>query len=576
MPGWFIAVFVLSLVGFLASWSGDLVLGTSILTFGLMVPVWFIAANLWWVLLALMPFMVLRPRGKGAVGLVIGAGAVVALGAGASINLGAARAALTPALPLPAPGLARDAGAPHSVEIAVRSDLGRDVSEEACGSLCRALLTGEDIRWVRLRIAGPASSEAIVFTRAERDACLAFDPAFPADDTCLLARKDDGARADLLIEITQEGDFLAPMSSDHGSVYLTGIQRLTLTETRVTPPQVLDERLRYAWSEPMIGPLFPAMTALGSGAKGDGPGFKRVRRQSDVFDMAAILAHSGLRLGPVQAAVQPQLPVSTALLASILALVDDGRLSPGQSKMARDWVLHFRQSPFGKTEASTVGEGERRLFQKLAKLHGDVDLERTLTSLLGEHPEYFVEDFGALLRVIVTGTPEEAGKAAKAAVFGLFRAKRGDHDAAWPDYVAAIESGRAGEDLIRWVGRFNHDPVPLLRGQLARTPHDRSAWAALGSVCHIDQRWWPSLVPLLHNTAIGLVPSAGDTEFGGMEISEAVRALVFVERRDLAEDVLGKIDWSLVAGMPDWADSPGSAERFRETVLKGLDAPMGC
>lgn len=256
MPGWFIALFVGSLVGFMASWSGNLVLGTSILTFGLMLPVWFVAANLWWVLLALLPFMVLRRRGRGALGLAIGAGALVAPGIGASLNLRAARAALTPPLPLPAPGLARETGAPASVEITVRSDLEWDVSEQARGNLCRALLPGEGVTWFRLRIIGPASSETIVFSRAEREECLAFDPAFPAVAPCLLARKDDGARADLQIEITEEGDFCAPMRGDHGPVYLTGIQRLTLTDYRGAPAKVLDERLRYAWSEPMLGPLF--------------------------------------------------------------------------------------------------------------------------------------------------------------------------------------------------------------------------------------------------------------------------------------------------------------------------------
>jgi hypothetical protein len=49
-----------------------------------------------------------------------------------------------------------------------------------------------------------------------------------------------------------------------------------------------------------------------------------------------------------------------------------------------------------------------------------------------------------------------------------------------------------------------------------------------------------------------------------------------MERRDLADDVMDRIDWSLVQGMPDWADSPGSAERFRDTVLEGLGKPMGC
>lgn len=580
MPGWFISLFVASILGFVASWSGDLVLGTSIMTFGIMLPVWFVAANLWWVLLAIMPTMVLRERGRAAIGLALGAGVLIGLGIGASTYLGQVRHALTPSQPLPDPGLARAAGAPASVEIAVLSQQPWDVSEEACGRLCQSLLTGPEIRWLRLQDAELAGGNAVVFHRADETACLALDPGFPAEAPCILARKDDGARADLRIEITQEGNFWDPMDRNHGPVYLTGIQRLTLTDKRVSPPRVLDERLRYSWSEPVVGPLFPAMTALGSGAKNDGPSFKRVRLQSDAFDVAAILAHSGVRIGPIQVSPDPRaqssLPVSSAFLASILALTDDASLSPGQSEMAREWVLQFYRSPFDKTDGPKVNETERRIFQRLTKVQGGLELERTLTSMLGEHPEYFVEDFGALLRVIVTGTPEEARKASEAAVFGLFRAKRGDHDAAWPDYGAAIESGRASEDLIRWVGRFNQDPVPVLRGQLARTPKDHYAWAALQAVCYIDERWWPALIPFLHDTAIGYLPAAGDTEMNGMEIHHAVRALVLMGRRDLAEDVLGRIDWSLVSKMPNWAENPTALVGYRELMAKLPDQPPGC
>lgn len=578
MPRWFIGLFVLSIVAFVCSWSGDLVLATSIWTFGLMLPVWFVAANLWWVLLAAMPALALRQRGKGAVGLVLGVGLLAASWIGASVLLGQSRAALTPVVPLPEPGMARAAGAPSSVEIVVLSEQPWDVSEETCGRVCQALLTGPELRWLRIQTAGPTKGETIVFQRADTSACLAFDPDFPATDPCLLARQDDGTPADLRIEITQEGDFWGPMERNHGAVYLTGVQRLILIDNRVTPPQVLDERLRYGWSEPVIGPLFPGMTALGSGAKSNGPGFKRVSGRSEAFDVVAVLAHAGLQPGPVDPPTNPQdrKPVlySTALLASILATVEDGKLSPGQSQMARAFVDYVRRSS-PETTAPAVGQAERKVLQLLATLRGDLDLERTLTSMMGEHPDYFVEDFGALLRVVVTGTPQEAQRAAKSASFGLFRSKRGDQDAVWPDYVAAIESGRSGE-LILWIGRFNQDPVPLLQRTLARTSQDQSAWAALSAICYIDQRWWPSLTPVVHDAAIRSVPSSGDTDFSGTGISSALRWLVYMERRDLADDVMDRIDWSLVQGMPDWADSPGSAERFRDTVLEGLGKAMGC
>ena len=579
MRGWYVGLLILSLVGFVGSWSGDLVLTTSIMTFGLMLPVWYIAANLWWVLLALLPAMLLRERGRVGLGLAMGVGAVVAMGVGASVLIWQARETLTSDLPLPEPGLARKAGAPDSVEISVLSEQGWDISEEPCGRVCRALLTGPEVHWLRIQIAGQKRNETYVFERAETSACLALDPGFSATTPCILAREDDRTRADLRIEITQAGNFWGPMDQDHGMVYLTGIQTLKLIDNRGSPPQVLDERRRYAWSQPVIGPLRPGMTALGSGVKYNGPSFKRVRGRSGEFDVAGILAHAGVRLGAIDPPPEPheqrQTLYSTALLVSILAMAEDGKLSPGQSQLARAFLDRIRPSSLNAGAVPDISEAERNVLRMLTKVGGDRELERSLTSLMAEHPDYFVEDFGALLRIVVTGTPVEAERAAKSASLGLFRSKRGDHDDAWPDYVAAIESGRSGE-LIRWGGRFNHDPLPVLRAELMRVPVDRHAWDTMSAVCHIDQRWWDGLIPFYHDIALGYVPKAGDIERNGMELHYAVRALVFMGRRDLAEDVVNSIDWSHVAAMPSTRKNPGSLEQARESTMALPDQPLGC
>jgi hypothetical protein len=451
-------------------------------------------------------------------------------------------------------------------------DLPLGVGEDACGRVCQVLLTGPEMRWLRVRTSDTGG--VVVFQRADVAECQALDPGFPADAPCILARPDDGATADLRIEITSEGDFFGPMQANPGWVYLTGIQRLRLIDDRVQPPRVLDERLRYGWSEPVIGPLVPGMTALGSGARNDGPGFARRRLQSDPVDLAAVLSHAGVALGPGEPAVDPASLHSVALLASILQTSGDGTLAPGQSAMAQAFVERARAALSGRSE-QPFGPVERTVLRQLADLRGDLDLERSLRSMMGEYPEAFYEDFGALLRVVVTGTPHEAARAADAAGFGLYTSRRGDHDAAWPDYVAAIETGRS-EDLIRWIGRFNRDPLPVLRAQMQRVPTGKTAWNTLSAVCHIDQRWWDTLVPFYYDTALGYLPKTGDSDWNGMEIHYALRALVFLERRDLAEDLLARIDWSLVQEMPDWADSPGSAERFRESLENGLEAPLRC
>lgn len=576
MPAWFIGLFIVSLIGFVCSWSGDLVLATSIWTFGLMLPIWFVAANLWWLLLTMVPVLILRKRGMGAIGGAVSVTVLILLWIGSSALIRQARDELIAADPVFEPGLALLGGAPDSVEIDVQSDLSWGSGEDACGPVCHAVLSGPEVKWLRIRLSG--GGQTVVFVRAEATACQALDPAFSTGVPCILARHDDGAKADLRIEITQDGDFWGSMQPNPGWVYLTGIQRVRLIDDRVTPSRELDERQRYGWSEPVIGPLVPGMTALGSGVSRDGPSFQRKLNQSEPIDLAAVLAHSGVQLGtlepPKDSETGRAARFDAVLLSSILEGIGDKTLSPGQSEMARLFVDQARASLSGRS-TQPFGAAERKVLRQLADMRGDMKLEQSLRSMMGEYPDAFFENFGALLQVVVNGTPQEAERAANAAGFGLFKSRRGDHDAAWADYVAAIESGRS-EDLIRWIGRFNRDPLPVLRLQLQRAPTDKMAWDTLSAVCHIDPRWWPDLIPFYFETALGYLPKPGDTKWNGMEIHFSVRALVFLGRRDLAEDVVGRIDWESVGNLPDIAGSPGKLERMREMVAKLTDEPLGC
>lgn len=542
MPGWYITALLLSLVGFVFSWSGDIVLMTTMLTFGLMFPVWFVAANLWWILLMLMPAMILRPRGKGTLGLVIGVGAVVVIAGVTQLSFMLSRSVLTPDAPVTEPGLALKAGVPTSVEIRSVPGQSSPEAQGACSKACHAMLYGPDIRWLRLRTEGDEGFRQIVYQRSDTSACLALDPMFDPARICILARPDDATEAELLIEVSQEGDFWSALEPDHGPVYLTFRQRLTLTDTRPAAPQKLDERLRYGWSEPMISPLFPGMTALGSGVSEDGPRFARLQRQSPDFDMAEILAHSGVRLATSEDSPEGRgrltAPQDTALLASVLEWAGEGALSAWQARKASEWLSQFNRSPFDKTEPPKVSEAERKVMQRLLKVQINPELEDTLESMIGMHPEYFFDDFGELLRIVVTGTPREADRAARFASDRLFRMKRGAHDAAWSDYVAAVESGRADE-FTRWISKFNHDPVPVLRTVVTRHPHELR-WVL--AVCQFDRRWWESLVPFVYESAGSIISSAKDADLDRVGLARLVRSLTYMERRDLAEDLLARLD----------------------------------
>lgn len=61
-----------------------------------------------------------------------------------------------------------------------------------------------------------------------------------------------------------------------------------------------------------------------------------------------------------------------------------------------------------------------------------------------------------------------------------------------------------------------------------------------------------------------------------MEIHHAVRALAFMDRRDLAADVVSRSDWLQVAQMRKWARNPPVLADYRQRTSELPDLPTGC
>lgn len=60
-----------------------------------------------------------------------------------------------------------------------------------------------------------------------------------------------------------------------------------------------------------------------------------------------------------------------------------------------------------------------------------------------------------------------------------------------------------------------------------------------------------------------------------MDIRHAVRGLILMDRRDLAADVRGRIDWPLVSEMPKWAENRAALTSYRDLMAKLPDLPPG-
>lgn len=155
MVGKYWALLTLSIIAAVLAMIPIVVVMGSLYSFGLTAPVFFVAANLWWVLILLGPVVHLWRAGK----LAWGIAASLALAAAVIGGFYALRAASLQAIAAPAaqtmPGALVDRLA-ASVEI--RDDHARNSADAPCDTLCEGLLTAGARRtcWCGLRFRATA------------------------------------------------------------------------------------------------------------------------------------------------------------------------------------------------------------------------------------------------------------------------------------------------------------------------------------------------------------------------------------------------------------------------------------
>lgn len=71
MPFWFVILAVLAATGLLGSYSSGFVTSSIMFSLGLMIPVWILAVNLWWIVLVLAPWAWMAARGRPVRGFLI-------------------------------------------------------------------------------------------------------------------------------------------------------------------------------------------------------------------------------------------------------------------------------------------------------------------------------------------------------------------------------------------------------------------------------------------------------------------------------------------------------------------------
>ena len=185
MPGWWWTWLIRLCLGALGASVFLLVAVSSVLSFGLLWPVWLALANLWWLWLLGAPWVFLSSRGWPWAGAALMLGALGGLWLWTWAEVVAARRLV---LPPPVEAGIAPLDIPHSLGIEVAERW-----EGECPSLCLQLLAGPDVAWLR------GHQDGLIWRRAPDADCKALDPD-RAEAPCILALRDDRRLPDLWLE----------------------------------------------------------------------------------------------------------------------------------------------------------------------------------------------------------------------------------------------------------------------------------------------------------------------------------------------------------------------------------------
>ncbi|WP_054006652.1 hypothetical protein [Cypionkella psychrotolerans] len=341
---------IISIVAAGLASDNELVVTTSLYSLGLMLPVWLLAANLWWILALILCWQAANSaRGaKFASGIVLGG--ILALGAGFYALRAGQIAQLPPAEHVT---LAQLTIKPQSLDYILQTS-GSYSPYETCDALCLAALRGGEIRWIRLvrfqtqmmahmvfPVAGKTCADlnlpamqpkgclapatlsrfsAIIESR-DRAACLAQQPDFPADQPCLTFTADDGRKADLALTIT-EANAAELLAASGDLVRLTGLTHLTLQDIRGSAPVDLARHTMRSYSQVSAPlPMVPVMSLQSS--KG-GFNVPHGQLREALPDLPTVLADAGIAVRPsagfVSGIVDPHVIKPPAPVQHALAL----------------------------------------------------------------------------------------------------------------------------------------------------------------------------------------------------------------------------------------------------------------
>jgi hypothetical protein len=582
MPTWFVTLAIAAMIGLICCNNTAFVASSIMFTNGLMIPVWILAVNLWWITLALAPLAWFARRGYPVRGFLTSACVVLALFTLPSFYIALQRQALVPTpvntanlTPLPASEIG-------SLEIVLTDDI---AYLHACQVLCQQLLTGGDLQWIRMASAPDAKlpQRAIVYYRAASEDCAALDHNFPTGEECLLARADDGSPADIQMHLTELGDFNAPMTQNAGFVALTGVQKLDITDLR--DGRQLIAQSRYGWIEPMVGFLEPD-TDFDVAVRAHG-GFRLHPKRLYVgkIDLRASLNSIGIRTGPPRS-TQPyyspaelvwsfggyltQLPYDEPLNTTMFDVANGKPVSNGT---AAEMFLTRLPGLVATAPVVVVAPASSEENVSGGQIQPDAKQNLPVLSRPAQtgHPDD--DDLGGWLAQISASDGFDALHALSIVKDMISDAPPGTYDAFGDAYLVAREKTPG---LTPYLGNFAFDPTPHLRDLWTAGVDEAADALVLQAICRADARWSHSLSFFVVEAGESLLPHYRDPKFFGANLLEVVLILDHLQHADVARAFVNEIDWDIVDGLSPLAKFGTFPPVTRDLLLSRVDFPTPC
>jgi hypothetical protein len=279
---------VLPVLGAVLAANGGLVLVSSMLSLGLLIPVWVVVANLWWVWLLFLPVVVGTRAERALVGALVGAvaSAIAYWGMLIWLQAGVARevAGFTP------PVVSTDAqplAEQPARSVHIITDDQALLAAGPCGALCKGLLYG-GVEWLRVTDKTfPREPESHTFERADLAECVARDADLPEDVPCVRVTADRERTAELVIVYMNDDNTLPETK---GFAELLFANRLQITDNRTKV--ILYDRATRHWSE-LVVPLRFTIDLHIDSTHASGATLARAERTDAAVDPVAALQGLG-------------------------------------------------------------------------------------------------------------------------------------------------------------------------------------------------------------------------------------------------------------------------------------------